>query len=171
MERIFLIGFMGSGKSTIGKKLATKLGYDFIDMDAYIEQQEGRVISDIFKSDGEVYFRSLEQNALKILCTREKVVISTGGGTPCFFDNIEVMNKAGYSIYLKLEAEKIIGRLKNGTAKRPLIADLSAIDLEREVRERLRVREPFYNKAKLIFSSEGSPNRDVEKLNDIILQE
>jgi shikimate kinase len=170
MKRIFLIGFMGSGKSTIGKKLATKLGYDFIDMDAYVEQQEGRAITDIFKSDGEAYFRVLEQNALKALCAMDKVVVSTGGGTPCFFDNIEVMNKAGYSVYLNVEVEKIIGRLKNATEKRPLLAHLSPSELEKEIKERLKVREPFYNKARMIYTSEGSANRDVEKLSQIIPQ-
>ncbi len=170
MKRIFLIGFMGSGKSTIGKKLAAKLAYDFIDMDAYIEQQEGRTVSDIFKTDGEVYFRELEQRVLKSLCSMEKVVVSTGGGTPCFFDNMEVMNEAGYSVYLNLEVEKIIGRLKNGLEKRPLLADLSPSELEKEIKERLKVRESFYNKARMIYTSEGSVNRDVEKLSQIIPQ-
>jgi len=170
MKRIFLIGFMGSGKSTIGKKLAAKLSCDFIDMDAYIEQKEGKTIAEIFKTKGENYFRSLEQNVLKSLCIMENVVISTGGGTPCFFDNMEVMNQSGYSVYLKLEAEKIIGRLKNGTGKRPLISNLTALELEQEIRERLKIREPFYNKAKMIYTSEGSPNRDVEKLSTIIPQ-
>ncbi|MCX6183056.1 MAG: shikimate kinase [Bacteroidetes bacterium] len=170
MKRIFLIGFMGSGKSTIGKKLAAKLSYDFIDMDALIEEQEGRSISEIFSTDGESYFRALEQKTLMSICTKEKVVVSTGGGTPCFFDNMEVMNSAGYSVYLKLEVEKIIGRLKNGIEKRPLLANLSPLELQKEIKERLNVREPFYNKAKMIYTSDGSANRDVEKLSNIIPQ-
>ena len=170
MKIIFLIGFMGSGKSTTGKKLAPKLAYDFIDMDAHIEQQEGRLISDIFAKDGEAYFRALEQKALQSISLKEKVVVSTGGGTPCFFNNMEVINNAGYSVYLKVEVEKIIGRLKNGTEKRPLVADLSSEELEKQVRERLATREPFYNKAKMIYTSDGSANRDVEKLSVIIPQ-
>lgn len=159
---------MGSGKSTIGKKLAVKLAYDFIDMDAYIEEQEGRSISEIFASEGEDYFRLAEQKALKALCAKDKVVISAGGGTPCFFDNMALMNQAGYTVYLKLEPEKIIGRLKNGMDKRPLIANLSPHELDQQIRERLSVREPFYNKAKMIYTSDGSPNRDVERLSNII---
>jgi len=161
---------MGSGKSTLGKKLAFKLGYSFIDMDAFIEQQEGFSIADIFAGSGEDHFRLLERKALLTLLNMENVVVATGGGTPCFFDNIEMINQEAFSIYLKVDIEKLIGRLKIAADKRPLVAALNASELDLDVRKRLAVREPFYNKAKLVFSSHGSPHLDAEIIKDLILQ-
>ena len=161
---------MGSGKSTLGKKLASKLGYSFIDMDAFIEQQEGLSIAEIFASSGEDHFRVLERKALLSLLNMENVVVATGGGTPCFFDNMEMINQEAYSIYLKVDIEKLIGRLKIAADKRPLVAALNAGELDKDVRARLAVREPFYSKAKLVFFSHGSPHLDAEIIKDLILQ-
>src|SRR5688500_7926474 len=100
--KVFLIGFMGSGKSTVGKKLAQKMTLDFIDLDAYIEKQRQKTISYFFENFGEEKFREIERDALAELLEKDNVVISTGGGTPCFFDNMEKIKKNGISVYIEM---------------------------------------------------------------------
>ena len=108
--RIFLIGYMGSGKTTLGRKLAYILQYQFIDLDDYIEKQEGRKISHIFEEDGEDYFRKLERVYLHRVIDKEDLVISTGGGTPCFFDNMNQMNEYGKTIYINIHPKALLPR-------------------------------------------------------------
>ena len=118
---IFLVGYMGCGKSTLGKKLAINLNYDFIDLDNYIEEQEGRTIKEIFADDGEDYFRKLERVYLHRVIDTENVVISSGGGTPCFFDNMDQMNEYGLTVYINMHPKALIPRLKLSELYRPLI--------------------------------------------------
>ena len=150
-DKVFLIGFMGCGKSTFGKKLAEQLNWDFVDLDDYIEKQEGASIPLIFKNKGEAYFRSLESKAVEESSRWEKTVISTGGGTPCFNDNIISINNIGLSIYIKLSPEVLKSRLEGEKAKRPLIANLSDTELLSFIEAKLAERSDDYSKSEIVF--------------------
>ena len=167
MNRIFLIGYMGSGKTTIGKKLAEKLGYSFIDMDSHIEEKQFKTVSQIFAEIGEEKFRLLEQKSLHEVAEFENVVISTGGGAPCFFDNMDYMNFRGLTIYLKLSAIQLAERLENSKAyKRPLLAERKGEELVKFIADGLSKRESFYSKAQIILS--GNFETTVEDIFKII---
>ena len=118
MERIFLIGFMGSGKTTLGKALAQKLGVDFIDLDLYIETRYHKTVREIFAESGEERFRQIEKSLLHEVADFENVIIAAGGGTPCFFDNIDYMNGHGTCVYLKASVEELCKRLAGGPLAR-----------------------------------------------------
>lgn len=168
MNRIFLIGYMGSGKTTIGKLLATRLGYSFVDMDAHIEEKQFKTISQIFAEKGEHEFRLLEQKCLHEVSEYENVIISTGGGTPCFFDNMEYMNSHGLTIYLKLTAAELAGRLEAiGVSKRPLLANRKGEELRRFIAEGLSKRESHYKKAN--YSLSGDIDETVEKICELLV--
>lgn len=155
MNRIFLIGYMGSGKTTVGKLLAEKLGYSFIDMDSHIEEKQFKSVSQIFSELGEERFRSLEHECLHEVAEFEDVVISTGGGTPCFFDNMEYMNSRGLTVYLQLSAAQLVERLNRSKVnKRPLLENLKDNELLEFIEIGLAKREPFYAKASLIVPSD-----------------
>ncbi len=151
---IFLIGYMGSGKTTLGKQVAAQLGYDFIDMDDFIEQKQGVTIAQLFAQRGEGYFRELENKAIKELALKDETVIATGGGSPCFFDNMEIINKAGLSIYLRISSKELAKRLKNEQEKRPLIAGKNAQELFQFIDSTIKNREKYYCKAKYIVQSD-----------------
>jgi shikimate kinase len=146
--RIFLIGFMGSGKTTVGETIALKLGYSFIDMDRVIEEEAGMTISQIFDEKGEDEFRRMEHELILRLSEMQNIVVSTGGGVPCFYDNMDIINKCGISIYLKMTPEDLLNRLKGSRFERPLIRDLSTEELEEYISKKLEEREPFYLKSK-----------------------
>ncbi|SMC78882.1 shikimate kinase [Pedobacter africanus] len=150
--RIFLIGFMGSGKSTMGKKLATKLGYDFIDLDHEIEKQIGTSISDYFGSHGEAAFRELESQSLKNFAYPQNAVVATGGGTPCFFDNMDWMNASGTSMYIEMPPAALAKRLEGGKEKRPLLRDLDEAGMIAFIESKLSERESFYKRATIIIN-------------------
>lgn len=150
MKRIFLIGFMGCGKSTVGRNLARALNWKFIDLDQFIQEQEGLSITEIFSQQGEEVFRMLEKNALEKVATIENVVIATGGGAPCHHNNLGRMKETGLTIYLKLEPEGLLERLLPARKSRPLIANKSDNELLLFIREKLAEREPFYNQASVI---------------------
>ena len=137
---IFLVGFMGSGKSTVGQKLARRLGYSFVDMDARLEGEHGKTINEIFEKLGEKAFRKMESNLLKELVSLQDTVISTGGGLPCTGNNMDLINREGVSIYLRMEPEALLNRLSRGKSRRPLIRHLSRQELETFIREKLRER-------------------------------
>ncbi len=145
--RIFLIGFMGSGKSTLGYKLARKIGYLHIDMDQLIEETAGMTIPGIFREHGEEVFRKWEHDILLELCTREKAVISTGGGAPCHDDLIGIMNTNGTTIYIELSPLSLKDRLVHSRTDRPLIRGKSESELLDYITAKLAEREPFYRKA------------------------
>ncbi len=142
---------MGCGKSTIGRELAELLGYTFVDLDAYIEDTEYLSIPEIFKLKGEKGFRLIEQQCLKELGKLNKVVIATGGGTPCFFDNQDWMNENGTTVYLKTSPELLFKRLKSQTAQRPLLADKTEEELKDFIDSKLQERKVFYENAELTY--------------------
>lgn len=149
---IFLLGFMGSGKSTVGQRLAGRLGYSFIDMDARLEGEHGMTINEIFEKLGEKAFRELESNLLKEMVSLQDAVISTGGGLPCTGNNMDLINRKGVSIYLRMEPAALLNRLSRGKSRRPLIRHLSRQELETFIQEKLREREPVYLRAHHIIS-------------------
>jgi len=142
---------MGAGKTTLGKSLARHLGLEFIDLDWYIENRFHQSVSQLFATRGEEGFRKIEQNMLHEVAEFEDVVISAGGGTPCFFDNMEYMNRQGLTVYLKATPEILRTHLRMGKQKRPLIAQKNDEELDIFIRESLDKRESYYNQARLIF--------------------
>lgn len=146
-----MIGYMGAGKTTLGKSLARHLGLEFIDLDWYIENRFHQSVSQLFATRGEEGFRKIEQNMLHEVAEFEDVIISAGGGTPCFFDNMEYMNQQGLTVYLKATPEILRTHLRMGKQKRPLIAQKNDEELDIFIRESLDKRESYYNQARLIF--------------------
>lgn len=147
--RIYLIGFMGSGKSTAGKKLASFMNRDFIDLDRKIEEMAGKKIPEIFSSDGEEKFRELEAIALRTLPENHDIIVSTGGGAPCHGTNMEYMLSTGITVYLKLSPSQLSSRLLNSSAERPLLKNIPDNNLEEFIEKKLREREAWYNMALL----------------------
>ena len=154
MIRIFLTGYMGSGKTTLGRALAADLNVQFIDLDHYIEQRYRKTIAQLFAENGEDGFREIERRMLHEVGEFEDVIISTGGGTPCFFDNIEFMNAQGTTIYLDVPVERLFIRLCIARSKRPLIKDKSDEELRAFIIEQLEKRAPHYSKAQYSFRAD-----------------
>jgi shikimate kinase len=149
--RIFLTGYMGCGKSTIGRKVAALMGMNFIDLDKYIEERYFKSVSDIFAQEGEEAFREKDLLALQEVSQFEEIVIGTGGGAPCFFDNMKLMNDAGITIYLAPDIETLTCRLLKSKTERPLIAGKSNEELRQFILHALEVRAPFYEQSKIII--------------------
>lgn len=147
-SRIFLIGFMGSGKTTLGRRLARRISYNFVDMDHLIEETADMGIPDIFREHGEETFRKWERDILLELCSREKVVISTGGGAPCHGDMMDLMSSAGATIYIEMTGEALRHRLIHARAERPLIKGKSEEELLEYIQNMLEKRSPFYKRAR-----------------------
>ena len=145
--RIFLIGFMGSGKSTLGAQLARRLDYQFMDMDKLIEDTGELTIPEIFNEHGEEVFRKWEHDILLELCRREKLVISTGGGAPCHSGMLDLMNANGCTIYLKLSPNALHDRLMRSKTERPLIKGKSEAELLEFITKLLEKREKIYEQA------------------------
>lgn len=160
MTRIFLIGYMGAGKSTMGKALAKTMDLTFIDLDDFIVNRQHKTVSEIFEEVGEDGFRQIERKALIEVAAYENVVISLGGGTPCFFDNMDVVNKAGKSVYLRPSEEVLLQRLIKGKSKRPLLAQKSDDEILQVIREQLAWREPYYLRASLVFEASHLENKE-----------
>ncbi|WP_428330488.1 shikimate kinase [Mucilaginibacter sp.] len=161
---IFLIGFMGCGKTTLGRKLANRLGYPFMDLDHVLEEQAGMSIADYFSNFGEDAFRKLESEVLKQTVYPEHAVISTGGGLPCFFDNIDWINAHGKSVYIKLSSKTLADRLEHEKTKRPLLREKHGDTLIAFIDEKLAEREGFYNKATVVTDGLGLTAMKVEAL-------
>ncbi|WP_316734815.1 shikimate kinase [Pedobacter aquatilis] len=164
---IFLIGYMGCGKSTKAKQLAHRLDCPVIDLDAEIVNQTGKTIAEYFEAYGESGFRDYESETLKAYQYPETCVVATGGGLPCFFDNMEWMNNHGLTIYLQMSPAALVSRLHN-RQKRPLIKDLNDEQLLVFIEEKLKERDPFYTKAKLIvdaFDLDGEKLEEAIKMN------
>ena len=145
--RYFLIGFMGSGKSLIGKQLAEKLHIKYIDLDDFIEKSENRIITDIFNNSGETYFRKLEEKYLKEMIKEDNILVSTGGGTPTIHGLMDIMNNVGKTIYLECCTETFFERLHKNKEKRPMISVLSDKSLRRYITNKIEERKLFYKKA------------------------
>ena len=146
-SRLFLIGFMGSGKSTLGAQLARRLDYHFVDMDQLIEDTAEMSIPEIFEEHGEEVFRKWEHDILRELCQGEKMVVSTGGGVPCHSGLMDLMNSNGTTIYLKLSPEALLSRLIRSRTERPLIKGKSEAELLEFIIDLLEKREGFYMRA------------------------
>ena len=162
--RIFLIGFMGCGKTTLGKKLAKHLNYTFIDLDSYIEKTTNKTITEIFENKGEKKFRIVEKESLMEVCKKDNLVIATGGGTPCFFDNMQKILDNGKAIYLKMEIEDLLERLETEKSQRPLIENKSAKELENFIRNKLSEREYFYKKSNYILQGKSICEKEIQNL-------
>lgn len=143
---------MGAGKTTIGHALAKELGRQFYDLDWYIEMRFHKKVSEIFQERGEEGFRKIEYSMLHEVAEFENIIISCGGGTPCFFDNMDYMNSLCTTIYLKASPEVLAAHLKMGKTVRPLILDKSPEELTDYIRDMLKEREPYYSKAQFIFN-------------------
>ena len=154
MTRIFLTGYMGAGKTTLGRALAAEMGIPFIDLDHYIETRHCKTIAQLFAEKGEEGFREIERRMLHEVGEFEDVIISTGGGTPCFFDNIEYMNAQGTTVYLDVPVERLHIRLSIAKAKRPLIKDKNDEELMAFITEQLAKRAPHYCKAQYSFRAD-----------------
>ena len=151
MIRIILIGYMGAGKTTVGKALAADLGVPFYDLDWFITTRYRRSVPEIFAERGEEGFRDLERRMLHEAAEFEDIVLSCGGGTPCFFDNMDYMNSLADTIYLKASPEILAAHLRMGKGKRPLLEGKSPEELEDTIRQMLIEREPYYSQAKHII--------------------
>lgn len=151
MKSIVLLGYMGAGKTTIGRQLALNLGMQFYDLDWYIEMRYHRTVAQIFAERGEDGFREIERNMLHEVAEFENVVLSCGGGTPCFFDNMDYLNSLCETVYLKARPEVLAAHLKMGRVERPLIKGKSDEELQAYIQESLEKREPFYSKAKHVI--------------------
>ena len=155
MKAIFLIGYMGSGKTTLGQELAQVMGLRFVDLDDFIENRCQMSISDLFASRGESGFRSIEREMLAEVALMEDVVVACGGGTPCFHGNMELMNAAGTTVWLEVAAERLASRLclPGMREKRPLIAGKSQSEVEEYVSKALVGRVPHYALAHIKFDA------------------
>lgn len=158
MKNIFLVGYMCVGKTTVGKELAKQLGLVCYDLDWYIEERFRKHISEIFQEKGEDGFRRIEQTMLHEVAEFENIVLSCGGGTPCFFDNMDYMNRMGTTIFLDASPDTIIAHLKMSHTVRPLLQNKSGDELRAYIENQFETRRPYYDKAKYTF--------DVNVLDD-----
>lgn len=159
MKRIFLMGYMGSGKTTLGKAFAKACGLSFVDLDWYIEERTHRSIREIFAEKGEDGFRELEKNMLHEASQFENVVIACGGGTPCFYNNMDYMNSCGITVFLDTSIESLFRRLKVAKMNRPLLADKSDEELMQTIKDGLNKRISYYSEAKLRIDGSRLENR------------
>jgi len=151
----------GCGKTTIGEKLAEKLQFTFIDMDKWIEEETGKSITQIFEEEGEEKFREMETNILRNLVKDDRLlVISTGGGAPCFSGNMELINSIGKSFYLKTPIYKLLENLKTTSDSRPLLRG----DLEQRTSSLLEAREPIYMESQFVIDNQSSPQDALQKI-------
>lgn len=173
MRRIIIIGYMGAGKTTVGRALAAELGIEFYDLDWYIESRMRKTVKQLFDEVGEEGFRKIEHNMLHEVAEFENVVISCGGGTPCFFDNMAYMNQQGDTVYLKANPEILYKHLKMGKSVRPLLLNKTPEEVQVFITEQLANREPYYSRAKYTVNVNLMANHDkirmsVEKVKQLL---
>ena len=163
--KFFLIGFMGAGKTTIGKSAAKENGLHFLDLDQYIETKVGQDIRGIFREKGEDHFRTIERKCLEEVCAIEglDLFVSCGGGTPCFFDNMALMNECGHTIYLDMSAARLTDRLRNSKEKRPLLNSIEG-DLQVFVHRKLMERAGDYARAQTVVAEDNCNKKFVAEL-------
>ena len=163
--KIVLLGYMGSGKTAVGKKLGTTLNYSFVDLDHYIESKEQQNISTLFQNKGEVYFRKMERTALEeLMLLKDPQVLSLGGGTPCYYDNMNFLNaqKKTATVYLQTSIDELSKRLFELNNARPLIAHLTTIEQLKEfIGKHLFERLPFYTMADITIKTDGKTIDEV----------
>lgn len=158
MTRILLVGFMAAGKTTLGKALACELGLQFIDLDHYIERRYHCTVSQLFSERGEEAFRQIERNMLHEVAEFEDVIIATGGGTPCFFDNMDYMNVQGTTVFLQASVDVIYTRLTIARVQRPLVANKTEDELRQYITEMLERRNSYYTRAHYTFCADRLEN-------------
>lgn len=159
MIRIFLTGYMGAGKTTLGRAFARELGLSFIDLDWYIEERYRKTIAQLFAERGEDGFRRLERDMLHEVGEFEDVVIATGGGTPCFFDNMDYMNVQGQTVFLDADIETLFCRLRVATQQRPILRGKSEDELRSFIAQALEGRAPYYAQARYRFDGSRLESR------------
>lgn len=164
---VFLVGYMGCGKSTLGRQMAREMGCEFLDTDELVEQAEGADVSEIFARQGEAAFRTMERQAIESLRGKANAVVSTGGGLPCFGDNMELLNKLGFTVYLNVPVDTLVSRISKTGSKRPLIVQKSEDELVEFVKESLSVREPYYKQAMMTVSGRSVRASDIVQLINI----
>jgi len=168
--RIFLIGYMGCGKSRWGKLIADHYGYRFIDLDTLIEEREMTSIPELFEQAGESGFREKEQQALHSIAEQENIIVATGGGAPCFNDNMEMINRLGISLHIEESPELLRDRIIESKTERPLVKNLSQDNLLQYIRRHLQNRLPFYEQAQYkIVSGNLELNDFLQILDEHIL--
>ena len=166
MTRIFLTGYMGAGKTTLGKAFARRMELEFIDLDWYIEERFHRSIPQLFAERGEEGFRLLERNMLHEAGEFENVVISVGGGTPCFFDNMDYMNRQGMTVFLDVNTDVLFRRLRVATQQRPILQEKTDEELREFIGKTLTNRMPHYQKARYTF--DGSRLEDRSQIAESV---
>ena len=171
MTRIVLLGFMGSGKTTVGHQLAASLGIPFYDLDWYIEMRYHRTVAQLFDERGEEGFRQLEHNMLHEVAEFENIVLSCGGGTPCYADNMTYLNSLAETVYLKAEPEVLSAHLDMSRVERPLLRGKNPEERLLFIRQSLLEREPYYAQAKHTFDVSLLDNRQKIKLTVQLLRE
>ena len=152
MKSIILTGYMCAGKTIVGKALGKSLGRTFYDLDWYVEERFHCKIPQIFAEKGEAAFRDMERRMLHEVATFEDIVLSCGGGTPCFFDNMDFMNECGHTVYLKASPETLLHHIRQSRGERPLLSGKTPDELRAYIHSQLSVREPFYMKAQHIIN-------------------
>ncbi len=161
---VFLIGFMGSGKTYLGKSAAKLLQYNFIDFDEYIEQHTHQTIPEIFERKGEVYFRQVESHLLEKMKLKNNTIISLGGGTPCFNDNMSWIKENGRSIYLKVSVPVLYNRLIINKTARPLLRNISDENLSDYITFKLKEREVYYNQATKTINADMMTGEELKRV-------
>ncbi|MFK7786062.1 MAG: shikimate kinase [Crocinitomicaceae bacterium] len=168
MKRVILIGFMGVGKSTLGKKVANKMDLPFIDSDRVIEEKYQKSIGEIFTEHGESYFRTLENDFISSLENKDEFVLATGGGMPCFGKNMELLNELGTTFYLERSPKELANRLFNAKTRRPLIDGMEQEELITFIEDKLSVREEYYKTAKVILGREDQTVGVIEEFTNLL---
>lgn len=160
--KIFIIGFMGSGKSYWGKIWAAKCSFKFFDLDVVIEHQEQKTTGAIFEKYGEGYFREKESAVLRTFSEYDDCIIACGGGTPCYNDNLQWMNENGVTVYLKAGPDRILERIEDEKENRPLISKLNKAEIFFFIEQKLKEREPFYSRAEIILPIEELSSESIK---------
>lgn len=164
-KHVILVGFMGAGKSTVGKLLAETIGVPFIDSDEWIADKEQATVSDVFATKGEAYFRQLEKAFLDQLAHEQPAIVAVGGGLPCFDDNILKLKELGLVVYINTSLQTLTQRLKNDRQNRPLLAAVKDQELFRFAEDLISIRKVFYKMAHVIVPNEANkPKEVVEKI-------
>jgi len=164
MKNIYLVGYMGSGKSTAGRAIARELNLQWIDLDEHLESKSGNTIAEIFNQQGEAVFRTMESDTLKELARTNNTVVSSGGGTPVNADNMQLMKATGLVIFLDVPASELARRIWPEREKRPLVKDLSKGELESFIARHLAERLPFYSAAHIRFSGDLNMPDEMQRL-------
>ena len=168
--KIYLIGFMGSGKTFVGKQLAQLLDYLFVDTDSLIENTEGVTVAQLFENKGETAFRKIESERLQGLSKWDNIIVATGGGAPCFHDNMTFINNSGITVYLKTNPQLLLERLMPELEHRPLLRGRSEAELLAFIKTKVAEREAFYGQADLIIHQENNEQNIAQEILKMIYE-